>query len=128
MRLRINPKGPIAVYSPNPGTGKCRYINNIHVEKRLQYLATVTYDLTDKDDIARYTCHSLRVGACVLLHTSNATADTIKLRLRWKSDSYQMYLRDTVKLANSHNIAMAQADPDEPDPFKIHGISPSNTY
>ena len=127
MRLRIDPKGPIAIYSPRPGTTKCHFINNILVEKRLQFLATRTYDLTEKEDMARYTCHSLRVGACVLLHTSNASPDTIKLRLRWKSDSYLMYLRDTVKLASNHNLAMSTADPDGTDLLTVHNLSNQDT-
>lgn len=103
------------------------YIDNILVEKRLQFLATRTYDLTEKEDISRYTCHSLRVGACVLLHMSNASPDTIKLRLRWKSDSYLMYLRDTVKLASSHNVAMSTADPDETDLRAVHNLPNRST-
>ena len=57
-------------------------------------------------------CHSLRVGACVLLHSSNASADTIKWRLCWKSDSYRMYLRDTAAIAKTHNLCVAYTDPD----------------
>ena len=49
----------------------------------------------------------MRVGACVLLYSSNASADTIKWRLRWKSDSYRMYLRDTAAIAQTNNLCVA---------------------
>ena len=80
-----------------------------------------TYDLTDKEDIQRYTCHSLRVGAYVLLHTSNSVPETIKVRLRWRSDAYRMYLHDTAQLAHDHNMDVTFADPDVPSYIGTHG-------
>ena len=55
---------------------------------------------------------SLRVGACVLLHYSNASAETIKWRLCWKSDSYCMYLWDTAAIAQTHNLCVTYTNPD----------------
>ena len=64
----------------------------------------------------------MRVGACVLLYSSNASADTIKWRLRWKSDSYRMYLRDTAAIAQTHNLCVAYTDPDAVDlTTAVHG-------
>ena len=91
------------------------------MEKHLREIATSTYDLTDKEDIQRYICHSLRVGACVLLHAANLVPETIKVRLRWRSDAYIMYLRDTTRLAHAHNMAVTYADPDAPSYIAAHG-------
>ena len=82
------------------------------VEQTLKLLATQVYNMTNKQELQRYSCHSLRVGACVLLHSSNASADTIEWRLRWKSDLYHMYLRDTAAIAQTHNLYVAYTDPD----------------
>lgn len=122
IRMGINSDGPVAVYRTGAKLLKARYIDNIVVEKRLRELAAATYDLTESADLQKYTCHSLRVGACVLLHTAQASPDTIQLRLRWRSDSYKMYLRDTVKLAGTHNLAMNTSDPDCPDVAHIHNF------
>ena len=90
FRLRIHHYNPIVVFLTSRKT--IRYIAHFMVEQTLKLLATKVYNITNKQELQKYTCHSLRVGACVLLHSSNASADTIKWRFRWKSDSYRMYL------------------------------------
>ena len=112
MRAGIGSRAPLAIYFTGPTLQKCRYIDNIVVENRLRALAKTTYEISDNDDLQKYTCKSLQVGTCVLLHTAQANQDTIQLRLRWRSDSYKIYLRDTVRLASAHNIAMNSTDPD----------------
>ena len=32
----------------------------------------------------------------------------IKLRLRWISDCFEVYIRNTLKMANVHNVAIAK--------------------
>ena len=110
LRLCISHDTPLAVFLTSRNT--IRYIDHSMVEQTLKLLATQVYNITNKQELQRYTCHSLRVGACVLLHSSNASADTIKWRLRWKSDSYRMYLRDTAAIAQTHNLCVAYTDPD----------------
>ena len=46
--------------------------------------------------------HSIRIGACVVLHEHGHSAVFIKNRLRWKSDTFMDHLRDTVSLARKH--------------------------
>ena len=55
------------------------------------------YNIKASDELARYTTHSIRVGACVLLHETSQTPDFIKAHLRWRSDAYLMYLRNPPK-------------------------------
>ena len=98
-----------------------KFITNVNVGNHLREIAVITYDLTDKEDIQRYTCHSLWVGSCVLLHAANSVPETIKVRLRWRSDAYRIYLRDTTQSAHAHNMAVTFADPDAPSYIGAHG-------
>ena len=89
-----------------------------HVESYLRQLAHQVYNITDNQELSRFTCHSIRVGACVLLHEANCKSDFIKFRLRWNSDSYLMYLRNTPKLAQQHNMATnLSSAPPQPQGF-----------
>ena len=62
-----------------------------------------------KEDISRFTCHSFRVWACVLLSEAGKSPDFIKDRLRWLGDSYRTYLRDTEAIHGQHNEALKKA-------------------
>ena len=79
------------------------------------------YGLADKGNTHRYMCHSLWVGAYVLLHAENSVPDTIIVRLHWRSDAYKIYLCDTTQLAHAHNMAVTYADPDAPNYIRSHG-------
>ena len=103
QRYNIPATYPIAIFKEKTGTIKL--ITNKHVETFLQQLARYVYNITKKEDLARFTSHSIRVGACVVLHENNCTSEFIKVRLRWRSDAFLMYLRSTVKLASLHNEA-----------------------
>ena len=103
MMVGVPPSLPIAVFFNH--TGHSQYIDDKHVEQLLRTLASQVYNITNNQDLSRFTCHSIRVGACVLLHEANSNSDFIKFRLRWNSDSYLMYLRNTPKLAQQHNTA-----------------------
>ena len=91
---------PLAVYRDSQGNIKL--IDNKHVKIFLQDLAKKVYNITNQDDLEHFTAHSIRVGACVVLHEEDETAETIKFRLRWRSDTFMMYLRNTFKLAARH--------------------------
>ena len=127
LRLKVDTKGPLAVHATGAKHNTVKYITNVNVEKYLREVAITTYDLTDKEDIQRYTCHFLWVGACVLLHAANSVPETIKVRLRWRSDAYRMYLRDTTQLAHAHNMAVTFADPDAPSYIGVHGPIQKNS-
>eukprot|EP00957_Ditylum_brightwellii_P210243 15364722-Ditylum_brightwellii.AAC.1 len=71
------------------------------------------FNLTLPDDIKLFPSHSIRVGACVLLHSSWKDGDFIKLRLRWKSDTFRLYLMNITLLAVQH--CQAVENPGIPD-------------
>ena len=88
---------------------KTCHIDDVHIKSLLQEAARKVYKITDKEDLAKFSAHSIRVGACVLLHAQNISTEDIKFRLRWRSDSFRMYLRNIVQLAERHRDAIANA-------------------
>ena len=72
------------------------------IESVLQMVAKEVHNLTLLEDIKRFSSHSIRVGACVLLYSSGKDGEFIKLRLRWKSDTFRLYLKNTTLLAGQH--------------------------
>jgi len=45
-----------------------------------------------------------------LLHEAGKDGSYIKLRCRWKSDCFEIYLRNTVKIRRQHAEALQVAD------------------
>ena len=102
---------PIAVYR-----NSCNVIQNItdtEVEQTMQSLATTVYAITDKKDLAKFSCHSIRVGACCILQAAGARPEFIKKQLRWNSDAWMAYTRDLAVLSHQHN-AIINAETDRP--------------
>ena len=54
----------------------------------------------------KYSSHSIRVWACVVLDEAGMPPDFIKKRLRWMGESYRVYLRDTNKINEKHVQAL----------------------
>ena len=59
-----------------------------------------------KSELSLLSCHSLQVWAAVLLHEAGKDGDYIKIRLRWVSEAYRVYLRNTRTSARLHNDAL----------------------
>ena len=87
---------------------KC-FIDNVHISTILQEASSKVYSITCKEELARFTLHSLRVGACVLLHAQNQSSEDINFGLRWCSDSFRIYLRNIIQLAERHRDAIRNA-------------------
>ncbi len=60
----------------------------------------------------RFTSHSIRVRAIVLLDEAGMNANFIKPRLRWMGDSHRSYLRDTAVLQKKHFSALESSSND----------------
>ena len=97
---------PIAVYNA-PGEGIIHMHKSI-VDKILQTVAMRTYHLTPEEALD-YTSHSLRIGACVLLHMAGADEKTLKQLLRWRSNAFMEYLRQLPRIRQLHNDAISLA-------------------
>ena len=88
---------------------KTKYIDDTHIKSILQEAASEIYNIKCKKELSNFTSHSIRVGACVLLHAQNISAEDIKFRLRWRSDTFRTYLRNILPLAERHKEAIANA-------------------
>jgi len=117
-RLQVPHHHPIAVFA-TPKSGKPTPILHTQVEHCLRSLAKSVYKINDTKRLHRYSCHSIRVGACVLLHSAQQDPLTIKFRLRWRSDSFMEYLRNTPRLAALHTALASSTDTDQ---IKYDGI------
>ena len=108
-KLKIEARRPIAVFTECKGNKKICFIDDIHISKLLKEAASKVYGITCKKELGKFTSHSIRVGACVTLHAKNKNAEDIKFRLRWRSDSFRMYLRNIIQLAERHRDALRDA-------------------
>ena len=108
-KFKIPEDKPIAVFNAARKQHKTEYINDMHIKSILQKAASNIYNIKCKKDLSNFTSHSIRVGACVLLHAQNISAEDIKFRLRWRSDTFRTYLRNILPLAERHKEAIANA-------------------
>ena len=110
INLRIAKDKPIAVFTEIiNGKSITRLVDDIHIKRLLQEAASKEYNIKCKKELSAFTSHSVRVGACVLLHSQNISPEDIKFWLRWRSDTFRMYLRNIVELAERHRDAIANA-------------------
>ena len=102
-RLKQAKHLPLAVsQSPNNKVRGLSYLTSTFVDKQMKLAAKHAHGITAVADLKKFTPHSPRVGACVLLHTMGKLPDFIKKRLRWKSDTYEDYLRHIDHVATDH--------------------------
>ena len=102
---------PASAYRANNGSKKPSFFYSSLIKTLLKATAKRTYKSDDLvADGLLFTGHSLRVGAAVILHAARDDAKDIKSRLRWKSDSFMMYLRDMPQIAINHVRMINMAD------------------
>ena len=100
-RLGIPANAPLAQYKD--ASGSISFITDEIIAQYLRQAAKVAHSITDPNELALRTSHSIRIGACVALRALNHDFVFIKQRLRWRSDSFMMYLRHTPQLAALHS-------------------------
>jgi len=91
-------------------------LRSSHITSSLRQAARHAHGLTDASDRHRFTPHSIRVGACVLLHEMGASSSFLQKRLRWKSQAFESYLRNTDVLASQHARFLSQTVPSSLSP------------
>ena len=102
---------PLALYK-DARTSAIRLITATDIEEFMRKLATQVYHLhpvRDADDIRKWSSHSLRVGACVVLHAMGFSTLDIQWILRWRSMAFVAYLRNVAMLATRHHRALDKA-------------------
>jgi hypothetical protein len=89
--------------------GLVKYLTGNKISELLQAIAKKCHPDLTKDEISRFSSHSGRVWAVVLLDEAGMNPDFIKSRLRWMGESYRLYLRDTAILQQKHIAALEQS-------------------
>ena len=92
--------------------GKVQLMTPDKVESNMQLIASRvcgSHPEKDKDALALWTCHSLRVGACVTLHALGYTETQLMWLLRWESNAFMEYLRNLPGLADKQSRALDEA-------------------
>jgi hypothetical protein len=105
------PDIPLSVYLDEHG--QLRRITEQEIVKTLRTAAQHVYDLdpmTDegRNDLAMWTSHSIRIGACVILHNSGFTDIQIQRLLRWRSNAFAAYLRNLAALSMKQTYAIEE--------------------
>ncbi|KAL7503482.1 hypothetical protein ACHAXN_001269 [Cyclotella atomus] len=95
---------PFCIYRNS--RGRTVYLTAQELTKYIRKVAKKLYPHMTKEELSYFSCHSLRVWAAVLLSEAGKDGDYIKIRLRWCSESYRVYLRDTLNSAIEHNKSL----------------------
>jgi hypothetical protein len=101
---------PMSVYKAPEGNIK--YITSTEICRVMRITASAVYNLdpiTNASDLQRWSAHSLRVGACVILHAMGFDATQIQFLLRWRSMAFMAYLRNLGFLALKQSQAIEDA-------------------
>ena len=101
---------PMGIFTNHQGVTK--YLTASKIAEVLQSVAKTCHPDLTRDEIMRFTSHSIRVWAVVLLDEAGMNPDFIKSRLRWMGDSYRSYLRDTAVLQQKHISALERSSND----------------
>jgi hypothetical protein len=94
---------PFAIYKTR---SKTKYMTNQLLTRMIREATKKSHTHMSKEELSKYSCHSYRVWACVLLHEAGKDGDYIRVRLRWLSEAYRVYLRDTSSTAKAHVQAL----------------------
>ena len=107
VRARHLKDMPLAVFIN--AEGKVKYLTSAKVTEIIRKAVKSVYPDILKEELMKYSTHSIRVWACVSLDEANKRPDFIKKRLRWMGKSYRVYLRDTDKINEQHNLALEES-------------------
>ena len=104
---------PLAIFA-GP-LGRPTSITASNVAQSLRQAAAIVYNIdpatpVGRADLTRWSSHSLRVGACVILHVNGFSSSEIQFLLRWKSDAFMQYLRNLGTLSRKQNAALSTTD------------------
>ena len=107
QRLQHSLSLPLAIFQNK--SGDVKYLTASKIAEVLRKAARTAHPDLTEDEIQKFSAHSIRVWACVLLSEAGMKPDFIKSRLRWMGESYRTYLRDTDKITDQHLVALADA-------------------
>ena len=90
---------PLSIFQNKSGDAK--YLTARKIAEVLRKAARTAHPDLTEDEIQKFSAHSIRVWACVLLSEAGMKPDFIKSCLRWMGESYRTYLQDTEKSTTS---------------------------
>lgn len=108
ITLGQGPDDPIFVYQDDSGTN--RYLTGGDMTEYFRFVTRLVIPSTSDEELKLISTHSIRVTACVLLAEAGKEGWYIKVRLRWLSDCYEIYIRNTRRIADQHNEALVAAN------------------
>ena len=88
--LGQSPSNPFFVYPDT--TDDMVYLTGAAITEYFRYVTKLVYPDIDASALASISSHSLQVTACVLLAEAGMPVYFIKLRLRWTSDCFEVYI------------------------------------
>jgi hypothetical protein len=103
---------PLCVYRAD--NGRIRYLTDNIIVHWFRKAAAYVYKLDpvkDSEHLRKWSAHSLRVGATVILHGMGFTDTQIRFLLRWRSNAFYTYLWNIATLANQQNQAITNVMP-----------------
>ena len=101
---------PMGVFVNHQGI--VRYLTVNKITEVFQSVAKTCHPDLTRDKNMRFSSHSIRVWAVVLLDEAGMNPDFIKSRLRWMGDSYRLYLWDTAILQTKYITALERSSYD----------------
>jgi len=108
IRLGHDMDMPLTIYVDK--NGAIKYLTAKKVAEVFRKAARKAHPGLLNEEYSKISVHSLRIWACVLLdEEAGQKAGTIKQRLRWVSESYRVYLRDTTKTSKQHLAVLDEA-------------------
>ena len=103
---------PLACYW-DPQRSSVQLITATEIEALMRRVAALVYHMHPKNEkgaINKWSAHSLRVGACVALHSMGFSPLDIQWLLRWRSQAFMAYLRNLALLADRQHQALDKAN------------------
>ena len=104
-RLGQSDSQPMAVFVNKNGT---KYLTGNKIADVLRLVAKAVHPDLTEEELKKFSSHSGRVWALVLLDEAGMNPDFMKSRLRWMGESYRLYLRDTSILQHKHVNALSK--------------------
>jgi hypothetical protein len=98
---------PLSVFR-NP-KGRLLHLIRTDIDTVLQATVIRHFQLSkasDKETIARWTTHSIRVGACNILFGAGVKDHVIQFRLRWRSMTFMTYFRNIGAISQEQTDAV----------------------
>jgi len=115
-----HPNVPLAVHRTGLGLDNTKLIYASQITDAVRATASAVLNLDpvkDKQELQKFSAHSLRVGACQILYAQGFSGYEIQTLLRWESLAFMVYLRDIAWVARKQADAVADLADNELAPF-----------